>query len=89
MNWYHREFRESRSSELEKLNNRPMQGLGEYRNELFAEIDKTALKALPADRFQLREWKKAKVNIDYHITVRRPLCPDRQRGGGAPDHLHC
>lgn len=55
--------------ELEKLNNRPMQGIGTSRNQLFAEIDKPALKALPLERFQLREWKKAKVNIDYHIAV--------------------
>jgi transposase len=63
------EINDAVAAELEKLNNRPMQGLGKSRNELFAEIDKPALKALPAERFQLREWKKAKVNIDYHITV--------------------
>lgn len=40
--------------ELEKLNNRPMQGIGTSRNQLFAEIDKPALKALPLERFQLR-----------------------------------
>jgi transposase len=54
---------------LEKLNNRPMQGIGKSRNELFAEFDQPVLKALPLERFQLREWKKAKVNIDYHIAV--------------------
>ena len=55
--------------ELEKLNNRPMQGIGKSRNQLFEEIDKPAIKALPAERFQLREWKKAKVHIDYHVAV--------------------
>ena len=63
------EINDAIAVELEKLNNRPMQGIGKSRNELFAEIDKPALKALPQERFQLREWKKAKVNIDYHITV--------------------
>jgi len=55
--------------ELEKLNDRPMQGLGKSRNQLFDEIDKPALKALPAERFQIRQWKKAKVHIDYHVAV--------------------
>jgi transposase len=55
--------------ELEKLNNRPMQGIGKSRNQLFEEIDKPSLKTLPAERFQLREWKKAKVHIDYHVAV--------------------
>lgn len=63
------EINEAIAVELEKLNNRPMQGLGKSRNELFTELDKPALKALPADRFHLREWKKAKVNIDYHVAV--------------------
>jgi len=55
--------------ELEKLNSRPMQGVGKSRNQLFEELDKPALKALPAQRFELREWKKAKVHIDYHVAV--------------------
>lgn len=63
------EINEAIAVELEKLNNRPMQGIGKSRNELFAELDRPALKALPPERFQLREWKKAKVNIDYHVAV--------------------
>jgi transposase len=55
--------------ELEKLNDRPMQGVGKSRNQLFTEIDKPALKPLPAERFQIRQWKKAKVHIDYHVAV--------------------
>lgn len=57
------------SVELEKLNNRPMQGIGKSRNQLFEELDKPAMKALPRERFHLREWKKAKVHIDYHVAV--------------------
>jgi len=55
--------------ELEKLNDRPMQGVGKSRNQLFAEIDQPALRALPAQRFLLQDWKKAKVHIDYHVAV--------------------
>lgn len=57
--------------ELEKLNNRHMQGIGKSRNQLFDEIDRPALKPLPPTRFQLREWRKSKVNIDHHIAVQR------------------
>lgn len=46
-----------------------MQGIGKSRNQLFEEIDKPALKPLPSERFHLREWKKAKVHIDYHVVV--------------------
>jgi transposase len=63
------ELNEAIAAELEKLNSRPMQGIGKSRNELFDELDKPALGALPAQRFELREWKKAKVHIDYHVAV--------------------
>lgn len=65
------ELNEAISIELEKLNNRPMQGIGKSRNQLFEETDQPALKPLPATRFQMREWKLAKVNIDHHVSVRR------------------
>lgn len=63
------ELNEAIAQELEKLNDRPMQGIGKSRNQLFVEIDQSALKPLPPERFQLREWKKAKVHIDHHIVV--------------------
>jgi hypothetical protein len=60
------ELNDAIAVELEKLNNRPMQGIGKSRNQLFAEIDQPALKALPVERFQMQDWKKVKVYIDYH-----------------------
>jgi transposase len=63
------ELNDAIAVQLEYLNSRPMQGIGKSRNQLFEEIDKPALKALPSERFQLREWKKAKVHIDYHVAV--------------------
>lgn len=63
------ELNDAIAGELEKLNNRPMQRTGKTRNQLFAEIDQPGLKALPAERFQLRDWKKAKVHIDYHVAA--------------------
>jgi transposase len=39
------------------------------RRELFETIDKPALKPLPERPYEYAEWKKATVNIDYHIAV--------------------
>ena len=55
--------------ELEKLNDRPMQVIGKSRRQLFEELDRPVLKPLPVQRFEIDEWKKATVNIDYHIAV--------------------
>ncbi|WNG48150.1 IS21 family transposase [Archangium minus] len=54
---------------LEKLNERPMRKLGKSRRQLFEELDRPALKPLPAERYELAWWKKARVNIDYHIEL--------------------
>lgn len=54
---------------LEKLNTRKFKKLDCSRRDLFESIDKPALKPLPAHRYQYAEWKKATVNIDYHIEV--------------------
>ena len=52
---------------LEDLNNRKMEHLGKSRRELFELVDKPALKPLPATPFEFALWKKAKINIDYHV----------------------
>ena len=52
---------------LEKLNARKMRHLKKSRRELFIELDKPALKPLPSVRYEFAEWKKVKVNIDYHV----------------------
>jgi transposase len=57
------------AEQLQKLNDRLMQGVGKSRRQLFEELDRPALKSLPIERFQMRQWQKAKVNIDYHIAV--------------------
>ena len=54
---------------LEYLNNRPLQKLGRSRKELFERLDRPALRPLPLIPFTFAEWKKAKVNIDYHIEL--------------------
>lgn len=56
---------------LQALNEREMQAYGVSRRALFEEVDKSALKPLPPRPFQLSSWKEARVNIDYHIEVKR------------------
>ncbi len=47
----------------------PFQKLEGSRASLFAELDKPALKPLPQTRYELAEWKRATVHIDYHVEV--------------------
>lgn len=54
---------------LDQLNTQPFQKLPGSRKSAFEELDKPLLKPLPPTPFVLSQWKKAKVNIDYHIEV--------------------
>lgn len=56
---------------LVRLNQRPFRKREGSRATLFAQLDRPALKPLPATRYQFGEWKTARVNIDYHIEVER------------------
>jgi transposase len=58
---------------VEWVNARPFKKLAGSRATLFEELDRPALAPLPADRYEFALWRKAKVNIDYHLEVR----PDR------------
>jgi transposase len=59
------------AQKLEKLNNRKFQKLETTRRKLFETVDKPALKPLPSRPYEYAEWKKARVNIDYHIEIYR------------------
>ena len=54
---------------LVKLNEKPFKKLEGCRKEWFERIEKPALMRLPDAPYVLAEWKKARVNIDYHIEV--------------------
>lgn len=58
---------------LEKLNTRPMRKLKKSRRELFETLDKPHAKPLPPAPYVYADWKKATVNIDYHIAVDKHL----------------
>jgi transposase len=63
------EVNQAISEKLKELNNRKFQKLDTTRKELFDTLDRPALKPLPETPYQYTDWKKAKVNIDYHIEV--------------------
>jgi len=50
-----------------KLNDRPFRKMSGSRAELYRLIDRPALQPLPVERFVYAEWKKARVNLDYHV----------------------
>jgi len=56
---------------LVELNNAKFQKLDATRKELFDKVDRPALKPLPQRQYEYAEWKKARVNIDYHIEFDR------------------
>lgn len=54
---------------LETLNSKPFQKLEGSRSTWFENYEKNNLKPLPNTKYEFSEWKKAKVNIDYHIDL--------------------
>ncbi len=52
---------------LEDLNARLMRRYRASRRDLFEKLERAVLKPLPASRFSYAQWKKARVNIDYHV----------------------
>jgi len=54
---------------LNSLNDRPFQKLEGSRRSLFESVERPALKPLPTTRYEYAEWRKALVNIDYHVAV--------------------
>lgn len=52
-----------------ELNERPFSKMDGCRRSLFEEIEKDALKPLPARAFSAGKWQKAKVYKDYHVQV--------------------
>jgi len=49
----------------EGVNDRPFQKLAGSRRSVFEQTERATLRPLPAARYELAEWKTAKVNIDY------------------------
>lgn len=54
---------------LQLLNDHSFKKLPGSRKSWFEEIDRPALKPLPASPYELAYWKKATVHLDYHVEV--------------------
>lgn len=54
---------------LDQLNNRPFKKLEGTRRSLLESLERPVLLSLPQHPYEFARWKKARVNIDYHIDV--------------------
>lgn len=54
---------------LEDLNGRTTRHLGASRRRMFEELDRPALKPLPAAPYEYAEWKQRRAGLDYHVEV--------------------
>lgn len=48
---------------------RPLRRLGVTRQQLFEELDRPALKRLPAEPYVYTEWRIRRAGLDYHVEV--------------------
>jgi transposase len=54
---------------LVQLNERPMRGWGTTRRALYEALDRPALLELPPSPYEYAEWKRCRVNLDYHVEI--------------------
>ncbi|MCL6272349.1 IS21 family transposase, partial [Sansalvadorimonas sp. 2012CJ34-2] len=52
---------------LTELNCKPFKQLPGTRRSAFEQLDEPALRPLPMQPFEFAEFRKARVNIDYHV----------------------
>jgi len=64
-----RELNEAIREELDKLNHRSFKKLDGSRVSCFKEMEQKELLPLPAERYELVQWQKARINIDYHVEL--------------------
>ena len=53
----------------EELNARTMRRYRASRRELFEQLDRSALKPLPAQRYEHAAWKLVRPSLDYHVEL--------------------
>ena len=54
---------------VDQLNDRPMRGWGATRRALYEQIDRPALLPLPPTPYEYADWKRCRVNLDYHVEI--------------------
>lgn len=50
---------------------RVLRRVGRTRRQLFEEIDRPALRSLPATRYTYAEWRIRRAELDYHVEIDR------------------
>jgi len=56
---------------LVRLNDRPFKKLPGSRRTLFESLERPLLESLPQQPYVFAQWKKVRVNIDYHVEFER------------------
>jgi transposase len=46
-----------------------MRGWGMSQQALFEQLDRPALQPLTAEPYEYAEWKRCRVNLDYHVEI--------------------
>lgn len=54
-----------------QINNRASRHLGASRRVLFEELERSALKPLPAEPYVFAAWKECRVGLDYHVEIEK------------------
>jgi transposase len=52
-----------------QINTRASRHLGASRRALFDDLERLALKPLPAEPYVFAEWKECRVGLDYHVEI--------------------
>ena len=63
------ELNKAIEEKIEVFNNEPFQKREGSRSSIFEEEEKGDLKPLPLTPFEICTYPKAKVNIDYHVSI--------------------
>ena len=61
------ELNQAIAEKTAEVNGRGFRGMPSSRRDLFDEIERAALRPLPATRYEFATWKRGKLNIDYHV----------------------
>jgi transposase len=65
------EWNQAIGEQLKLVNGRAFRKLATSRRRLFEAMERQALRPLPTRRYEFASWKRAKVNVDYHVEHER------------------
>jgi transposase len=74
---------------LDRMNAHVMRRLGVSRRDLFDSIERSALRALPAQDYEYAEWRLARVGLDYHVEVKDFFYSVPHKLGGRRSRAEC